>query len=105
MSENVTMEFHLACIRGDIDKVTNLLSRKEEIDVKQLDKNHTLERAVFYEDSEIVELLLKIGVNVNQKERFLGTTPLHGACAREGNLAIAKILLDNGARPAHFSRF
>ena len=46
--ENVTFEFSEACIRGDLDKVTNLLSRKEEIDVKQLDKYFTLQRVVMH---------------------------------------------------------
>ena len=39
MSENVTKEFHEACIKGDLEKVTNLVRRNEEIYVKQLDKN------------------------------------------------------------------
>ena len=40
--ENVTLEFHEACKKGDLDEITKLLSRKEEIDVKQLDKEFTL---------------------------------------------------------------
>ena len=50
--ENVTLEFYEACIRGDIDKATNLLKRKEEIDVRQLDKIDALETAVKIEDCE-----------------------------------------------------
>ena len=95
--ENVTMEFYEACLRGDLDKVTNLLSRKEDIDVKQLDKRYMLEKAVRYGYPEIVELLLRIGVNVNHKNRSYGFSPLHLACSKNGNLIIANILLDNGA--------
>ena len=94
---NITLEFHEACKKGDIDKVTKILQRKEEIDVVQLDKQFTLKRAVQNGDSGIVQLLLRIGVNVNQKDKFYGIRPLHCACAAWGNLAIAKILLDNGA--------
>ena len=94
---NVTFEFHEACNRGDIDKVVNLMKRKKEINVKELDKRYTLERAVRYEYPKIVELLLRVGVNVNQKEELMGIRPLHCACAGWGNLAIARILLDNGA--------
>ena len=72
------------------------MKRKEEIDMKKLDKNHTLGRAVIFGDSEIVKLLLKIGVYVNQKEILFGFRPLHWASAK-GNLTIAKILLENGA--------
>ena len=73
------------------------MKRKEEIDMKQLNKYHTLEVAVGHGYQAIVELLLKIGVNLNQKESLMGIRPLHLACARWGNLAIARILLDNGA--------
>ena len=90
----VTNEFHKACINGDLKKVTNILSRREEIDVKQLDKEYTLEKAVLYGYPEIVELLLKIGVNANQKHS--GLRPLHYACDI-GNLKIVEILLENGA--------
>ena len=95
--ENVTLEFHEACNKGDIDKVVNFMKRKEEINVKELDKKYTLERAVRYRYPEIVELLLRIGVNVNHKNRSYGFSPLHLACAKNGNLIIANILLDNGA--------
>ena len=80
---NVTFEFHEACIRGNIDKITNLMKRKEEIDVKQLDKKHTLKRTVQNEDSGIVQSLLRIGVNVNQKHSPTGIRPLHYACAAQ----------------------
>ena len=42
MSENVTKEFHEACIKGDLEKVTNLLIREKEIIVKQFDMNYGL---------------------------------------------------------------
>ena len=96
--ENVTKEFHQACVKGDLKKVTILLRRKEEIDVNQLDKNDTLERAVMYGhlESKIVKLLLELGVNVNKKGRFYEATPFLLACAI-GHLPIAKLLLENGA--------
>ena len=97
-TENVTKQFHQACIKGELEKVTNLLRRKEEIDVNQLDKNDTLERAVMYGhlESKIVKLLLELGVNVNKKGRFYEATPFLLACAI-GHLPIAKLLLENGA--------
>ena len=94
--ENVTLEFHEACLRGDLVKVINLLSRKEDIDVKQLDKRFTLGYVVQNGDSEIVELLLKIGVNVNQKIRIFGLRPLDFACIRK-NLEIVQLLLQHNA--------
>ena len=94
--ENVTLEFYEACLRGDLDKATNLLSRKEEIDVKLLDKTFVLESVVMNGDSEIVQLLSRIGVNVNQKDYLFGLSSLYYACAL-GNLKIAKILIENRA--------
>ena len=63
--KNVTLEFHQACIKGDLEKVTNLLSRKEEIDLKALNEKCTLHNAVSSRFTEIVKVLLKIGVNIN----------------------------------------
>ena len=64
--------------------------------MKQLDKYFTLQRAVMYDHSaEIVELLLKIGVNANQKDGYFRITLLHCACVN-GNFNV-KILLENKA--------
>ena len=92
----VTSEFLQACKYGDVEKLTNLLKRKEEIDVKQLDKCHLLETAVVYGQLEIVRLLLRVGVNANHSDRFLRSRPLHFACIK-GNLSIVELLLENGA--------
>ena len=94
--ENITLNFHEACKRGDLNEITKLLSRKEEIDVKQLDKEFTLGIVAQNGDLEIVELLLKIGVNVNQKIRLFGLRPLHFACKRK-NLGIVQLLLQHNA--------
>ena len=94
--ENVTLEFHEACKKGDLDEITKLLSRKEEIDVKQLDNEFTLAIVAQNGDLEIVELLLKIGVNVNQKIRIFGLRPLDFACIRK-NLEIVQLLLQHNA--------
>lgn len=96
MTGNVTTEFRLACHFGELEKLSNLLRRKEEIDVKQLERRNLLLRAVMYGQSEIVRLLLTVGVNVNQSNNFVGSRPLHFAC-REGNLSIVELLLENGA--------
>ena len=45
---------------------------------------------------EIVKLLLKIGVNVNQQDTN-NETPLHWACVSSASLTITKLLLENGA--------
>ena len=96
MTGNVTTEFRLACHFGELEKLTNLLRRKEEIDVKQLERRNLLLRAVMYGQSEIVRLLLTVGVNANQSDRFVRSRPLHFACL-SGHLSIVELLLENGA--------
>ena len=41
-SNNITNEFHDACVNGELDKAYNLLKKKQLIDVKQLEKKDTL---------------------------------------------------------------
>ena len=92
--KNVTVEFHEACLTGDIKKVKFLLSKKEKINVNRLDEQDTLTHVVFMGDADIVKILLSLGVNVNEKG--IGFTLLHVAC-EEGNLPIVELLLENGA--------
>ena len=93
---DVTTEFLLACSDGDPEKLTHLLRRKEEIDVKRLDKSHLLETATRKGHLEIVRLLLRVGFNVNQSHRIRGCAILHFACLG-GHLQIVELLLENGA--------
>ena len=92
--KNVTVEFHEACLTGDIKKLKSLLSEKEKINVHRLDENFTLFHVVREGNADIVKILLSLGINVNEKG--IGFTLLHVAC-EEGNLPIAEILLQNGA--------
>lgn len=95
-SENVTKEFHKACIAGNLKEVKALLSLKERIDVKQLDEDHTLSEVVRKKNVDIVKILIGLGVNVN-KQGVSPIAPLHWAVASPNNLPVAKILIQNGA--------
>ena len=108
--ERITKAFHEASISGDLEKVTTLLRRKEDIDVKALNEKCTLHKTVYFtikcssqkeEDAcvEVVKLLSEIGVDLEQRDSF-GDTPLHLACGglgREGFPSIVEILLYHGA--------
>lgn len=54
--------------------------------------------AVLYADAEAVDILLRAGADVNGREKAGGNTALMEA-ARQGNVAIARRLLDAGAVP------
>ena len=82
---DLTTEFRHAFYNRDLDKLTNLLRRKEEIDVKRLDKCHLLETAARRGQLEIVRLLLRVGVNPTYP--IGGDRPLHFAC-KVGNLPL-----------------
>ena len=65
---DVTTEFIQACLTGDLDTLNNLLKRKEEIDVKQFNKCPLLKITVRKQHLDIVRLLIRVGVNVNQTQ-------------------------------------
>ena len=92
---DVTIAFHEACINGDLHLAISLLNKKEEIDLTQLEEKNTLAIVIGQEHEEIIKLLLKIGMNVNQQ---VGVKPfqrtlLHHACLLNPNPTIVKILL------------
>ena len=92
MVNDITAEFHKACINGELERVSKLLYNKEEIDVAYLNDEITLCTTVEKSHVEIVKILLEIGVNANQID-LNKRTPLHHA----KSLSIAKMLLENGA--------
>ena len=96
---DTTIAFHEACINGNLHLAISLLNKKEEIDLTQLEEKNTLAIVIGQEHEEILKLLLKIGMNVNQQ---VGVKPfqrtlLHHACLLNPNPTIVKILLENGA--------
>ena len=94
MVNDITSEFHKACINGDLKTVSSHLCKQEQIKVKRLDNKFesTLCKTVEKNHTEIIKVLLEIGVDVNQLD-WQRRIPLHYA----SDLSIAKILLVNGA--------
>lgn len=52
--------------------------------------------AVFFDDPEALELFIRLGMGINDKDLISGRTPLHYAVKR-GALRTARFLIDNGA--------
>ncbi len=70
------------------------LSRGAKIDVK--DREKMLFAACFGNHKFLVEKLLKLGVNVNAKNKY-DRTPLFGAINKKADIEIIKLLINSGA--------
>ena len=94
--KSITSQFRDACEAGNLKKVKSILARSKKISVKYLNLMYTLNLAVMDGYSNIVKILVDMGVNVNKGDSYLEMRPLHDAC-RQGYLKIAEILVENGA--------
>ena len=88
-------QLHNACKRGDLRKVTSLLSNGErDINALNTDGESSLHIACKYGHLKIVQLLAKRQIcHVNIQERN-GNTPLHLACLRD-NVDIVNWIVTN----------
>lgn len=83
--------------RGDRARIGELLLGHVEVDVPQADGMTALHWAVFREDLETAERLLKARASVAATNHY-GVTPLSIAC-ENGNGALVELLLERGADP------
>jgi ankyrin len=84
-----------AVMHGDAAALRKLLTQKADVNAPQGDGATALHWAVYRDDLETVDLLLKAGANPKTANSF-GATPLSLA-AENGNAPITKRLLDGGA--------
>ena len=94
-SKTLVTEIHEACMKGETEKVANILKDSENFDMKEIDKKGTLIFALKKGHNEIVEALLKYGADANSKTKH-GESVLHIA-SKLGNVVIVRKLLENGA--------
>ena len=94
-SKTLVTEIHEACMKGETEKVSNLLKDSEKFDMKEIDEKGTLIFALKKGHSEIVEVLLKHGADANSKTKH--GDPVLNIASDFGNVAIVRKLLQNGA--------
>ena len=89
-----TDELHYAVTRNDIDAVKKFLET-ENVNKVMFTKNTAIHRAAYKGFSEVAELLLKKGADL-EKYNSVGLTPLHAAAANN-NTEVTTILIKYGA--------
>ena len=93
-------KFQEACLDGNVDSVLKLVKHKTEINVNRVNENSgitALHHAVLEENFALAQhLITDFDANVQIQDTD-GWTPLHAASA-VGDLRIAQLLLDNGAK-------
>lgn len=88
---------HIACVRGHLSSVNELMQNGACINAWDKDGKTPLYRSCENGRVKIVQLLLNSGVDVNLCDKD-GFSPLYAAC-QEGYRDIVKLLLDNKADP------
>lgn len=87
--------FLAACAHGDLDEVTELLERGQDINTTNADGLTALHTAAIDGNYKVAEFLISNGININHKDNE-GWTALHAA-AGSPNLRLANMLLGKGA--------
>ena len=97
--ETAQLRFALACARGDLGLVKELMSRSVRIDVNNINGTigPCLSNAAYGGHDEIIKFVLERGADVNVKDDK-GTTPLINAVLGN-NPRTVNLLLQNGADP------
>lgn len=87
-----------AAQQGDIQAVLSLVAEEVDLNVAQGDGMTALHWAVYRNDLEMSELLVKAGADIRVVTRAEALTPLF-LSAGTGNAKLIQLLVDNGADP------
>jgi len=84
--------------RGDIEAVKYYLGKGQSVDQRDFKKRSALELAIILKRTEMINLLIAEGVDVNRQNKG-GRTPLIWASTRFGSPGVINTLIDAGADP------
>lgn len=100
---NQTTTLLEAVAQRDKDLVARILETKPNLEQKDFKGRTALMLAVYNDDNEIAELLISAGANVNAQDDMLNSPFLYAGA--NGNLALVKMCLANGADFTVFNRY
>lgn len=100
---NQTTTLLEAVAQRDKDLVARILETKPNLEQKDFKGRTALMLAVYNDDNEIAELLISAGANVNAQDDMLNSPFLYAEA--NGNLALVKMCLANGADFTVFNRY
>lgn len=92
-----------AVSQRDKDLVAKILETKPNLEQKDVKGRTALMLAAYNDDDEIAELLIKAGADVNAQDDMLNSPFLYAGA--NGNLALVKLCLANGADFKVFNRY
>lgn len=84
--------------RGDIAGVKSYLAKGQNVDQRDWKQRTGLELAIILKRTEMIDLLIAEGANVNRRNKG-GRTPLIWASMRFGSVEVINTLIDAGADP------
>jgi ankyrin repeat protein len=94
-----SLDFHEACVVGDIPTVKRFLARGVDVELRSPDGFTPLGLSVFFHQPAVAKLLVEAGADVNAKaSNTLQVAPIHAAVARS-DFSTLQLLLEAGADP------
>jgi ankyrin repeat protein len=98
ISQGIELDFHESCALGSVPRVRLLLELEPEaINAYSADGFTALHLAAFFNEPEVVAILLENGAPINaEAQNYMHVQPLHSAVAGK-SLSIAEGLLKAGA--------
>lgn len=99
-SKTTVSDPFLIISKGNINEVINMLNSSEKLNINKIRWSgfSMLHRAAQLGNTDICEILLKFGADINMRSCHGWYTPLHLALAN-GYIDTAVFLINNGAKP------
>ena len=88
--------FTVAARNGDVGTVERMLQARMTVDALNWLGRTAFHRASWYNQTDVIKILLREGVDVNRPTRYKKETPLHWA-VEQNNTELVRLLVSNSA--------